>query len=76
MLQFNHLSIRRGAHLLFSDAHFNIHPGQKIGITGANGTGKSSLFALILGQLYADEGEFSKPDGCLVSHVAQQTPNE
>ncbi|MCF1431628.1 MAG: ATP-binding cassette domain-containing protein, partial [Shewanella sp.] len=50
-----------------------MHPGQKVGITGANGTGKSSLFALILGQLHADEDELSRPDAWMVLHIAQQT---
>ncbi|MGD2117950.1 MAG: ATP-binding cassette domain-containing protein [Chromatiales bacterium] len=76
MLQFNHLGIRRGAKLLFADASFNIHPGHKVGITGANGTGKSSLFALILGQLGADEGEFRMPESWVIAHVAQQTPDD
>ncbi len=76
MLQFNHLSIRRGANQLFADATFNIHPGQKVGITGANGTGKSSLFALIRGELGADEGECLRPANWLIAHVAQQTPQD
>ena len=76
MLQFSQLSIRRGANLLFADATFNIHAGQKVGITGANGTGKSSLFALIRDELGADEGEFNKPANWLIAHVAQQTPQD
>ena len=76
MLQFNHLSIRRGTSQLFADANFNIHPGQKVGITGANGTGKSSLFALVRGALEADEGEFSCPANWQIAHVAQQTPQD
>lgn len=76
MLQFNQLAIRRGADILFQDAAFNIHPGQKVGITGANGTGKSSLFALVLGQLQADEGEFLCPAAWTIAHVAQFTPQD
>ena len=54
MLQFKNLTLRRGLKLLFEQASLQVHPGQKIGITGANGTGKSSLFALILNDLHAD----------------------
>ena len=76
MLQFNHLSLRRGADLLIDEANFNIHPGQKVGITGSNGCGKSSLFALILEQLHADAGEFQRPAGWVIAHVAQFTPQD
>ena len=76
MLQFNNLSIRRGTSQLFANANFNIHAGQKAGITGANGTGKSSLFALIRGELEADEGEFLRPANWQIAHVAQQTPQD
>jgi len=76
MLQFNNLSIRRGTRALFTDANFNIHAGQKAGLTGANGTGKSSLFALIRSELEADEGEFLYPANWQIAHVAQQTPQD
>ncbi|MGY6276801.1 ATP-binding cassette domain-containing protein [Methylomonas sp. MgM2] len=74
MLNFKNIAIRRGSRLLFSDASFTIHKGQKIGLTGANGTGKSSLFAMLRGELQADEGEFSMPPNLEVAHVAQETP--
>jgi len=74
MLQFDDVSLRRGARLLFEQAGFQIHPGQKVGITGANGTGKSSLFALLLGELHADAGEWRYPADWVVAHVAQETP--
>ncbi|MCP3666438.1 MAG: ATP-binding cassette domain-containing protein [Gammaproteobacteria bacterium] len=74
MLKFTHLSIRRGVNLLFSEANFSIHPGQRVGVTGANGTGKSSLFALIRDQLHPDEGEFYIPKEWIIAQVAQETP--
>ena len=74
MIQFKNLSLRRGAKLLFEQASFQIHPGQKVGITGANGTGKSSLFALILNQLHADLGDCLYPKNWVIAHVAQETP--
>lgn len=74
MLSFSNVSLRRGTRTLFADTTFTIHAGQKIGVTGANGTGKSSLFAMILGDLHADQGEFSMPPGLALAHVAQETP--
>lgn len=74
MLNLNHLSLRRGAKLLFRDASFQIHPGQRVGVTGANGCGKSSLFALLRGELSPDAGDAAYPSNWVVAHVAQETP--
>ena len=74
MLRFNELSLRRGTRLLFEQASLQVHPGQKVGITGANGSGKSSLFALILDELHADTGEFHRPRDWVIAHVAQEMP--
>jgi ATP-binding cassette subfamily F protein 3 len=74
MITLSKLSLRRGGRELLSDTSFTVHPGQKVGVTGANGTGKSSLFALIRGQLYQDSGDFSLPVSWVIAHVAQETP--
>lgn len=74
MIKLNQLSIRRGPRLLFESANLTIHPGHKVGLTGANGTGKSSLFALFREQLHADTGSVSIPDSWVIAHVAQETP--
>ncbi len=74
MLKFSHLSLRRGAQLLLQDVDLTIHPRQKVGITGSNGCGKSSLFALINNELHADSGEFSMPRKWVIAHVAQESP--
>ncbi len=74
MLRLDHLSLRRGPRLLFTDATCSIHPGQRVGVTGANGSGKSSLFALILDELHADAGELHRPADWVIAHVAQETP--
>ncbi len=74
MLRFTDLGLRRGPRLLFEQASFTIHAGDKVGITGANGCGKSSLFSLIRGELHADTGDLSLPPGVNIAHVAQQTP--
>ena len=63
MLNFTDVSLRRGLRLLFQQVDMIIHRGRRVGITGANGTGKSSLFALIRGELQTDRGEFSMPAG-------------
>ncbi len=62
--------------MLFEQAGFQVHPGQKVGITGANGTGKSSLFALVLGELHADSGDCRYPADWVIAHVAQETPTD
>ncbi len=74
MLKFTDLSLRRGPRLLFEQASFTIHPGHKAGLTGANGCGKSSLFALLRGELQADGGDYSMPPKWVIAHVAQETP--
>ena len=74
MLRFSQLSLRRGAKLLFRDASFQIHAGHRVGVTGANGTGKSSLFQLILGELGPDAGDVGRPSQWVVAHVTQETP--
>ena len=72
MLTFSGLALRRGARLLISDASFTIYRGEKVGIVGANGCGKSSLLALLLGELQADAGSFDMPSQLVVAHVAQE----
>jgi len=76
MLQFDNLALRRGPRVLFENATLQIHPGWKLGVTGANGTGKSSLFALIRGELHADAGACRYPADWVIAHVAQETPAE
>lgn len=74
MIKFSQVSLRRGTKLLFEAANLIIHPGQRVGLTGANGTGKSSLFALLRDELHADTGDVSMPDVWVTAHVAQETP--
>jgi len=74
MLYFDRLTLRRGSKVLFEHASFTIHAGDKLGITGANGCGKSSLFGLILGQLEEDAGSFKMDSRLSIAHVAQETP--
>jgi ATP-binding cassette, subfamily F, member 3 len=74
MLKFRDVTLRRGGRVLFAAANFAVFAGQKIGITGANGTGKSSLFALLRGELHADAGDVDVPAKWVFAHVAQETP--
>ena len=74
MIRFENVSLQRGVKLLFEEASLTIHPGQNAGLTGRNGTGKSSLFALLLQQYPTDAGEISLPAGWVIAHVAQETP--
>ena len=73
MIRWSGLSLRRGAKLLLEDVSAVVHPGEKVGLIGANGSGKSSLFALLRGELHADQGDFTMPAGWRIAHVAQET---
>jgi len=72
MLSFTNLSLRRGTRLLIKEASFTIFRGEKTGIVGANGTGKSSLLALVLGELQPDAGNFERPSQLVLAHVSQE----
>ncbi len=74
MIRFSQLSLRRGAKLLLEGADATLNPGDRIGLIGANGSGKSSLFALLRGELHADKGDAEFPPQWRVAHVAQETP--
>lgn len=74
MLQFKNLTLARGVKVLVRGASFQLHPGHKVGLTGANGAGKSSLFAMLLGELQHESGELEMPPDWVMAHVAQETP--
>ena len=75
MLQLKKIELRRGTKLLFENASLQAHAGQRMGIIGVNGSGKSSLFALILGQLEGDAGELQLNPKDVIAHVAQESPH-
>jgi ATP-binding cassette subfamily F protein 3 len=66
------LTLRRGPEPLIEQAEFTVFRGDKVGLTGANGSGKSSLFAAILGELHADRGDIDRPAGLTIAHVEQE----
>lgn len=74
MINFKNVDLRRGTRVLFEHGTFTVHQGERLGITGANGTGKSSLFELLLGKLHAEGGDITMPPNLVVAHVAQETP--
>ena len=74
MISLRDVTLMRGARVLFSGATFTVHAAQKVGLTGANGSGKSSLLSLLRGELATDEGEAEVPAGITIAHVAQETP--
>ncbi|MDV2961410.1 ABC transporter ATP-binding protein [Shewanella algae] len=74
MITISDAQLIRGTKTLLDEASLTIYPGHKVGLVGANGTGKSSLLALILGQLHLDKGEISVPSQWRIATVAQETP--
>jgi ATPase components of ABC transporters with duplicated ATPase domains len=74
MLRFDGVTLRRGPRELLTQATLAIHPGQRVGLVGRNGTGKSSLFAMMRGVLAPDLGDYAQPAGWTVAWVAQETP--
>src|SRR6267378_3234976 len=74
MIRLSQVTLRRGAKTLLEGADAALNPGDKIGLIGANGSGKSSLFALLRGELHADKGEADYPARWRVACVAQETP--
>ncbi len=75
MLHLQNISIRRGPNLLLEHVTFQAHAGQRMGLIGANGSGKTSLFAVFLGELEADDGELGIDANDVIAHVAQESPD-
>ena len=72
MLSARDLTLRRGPEPLFEQVNFTLFRGNKVGLTGANGAGKSSLFAAIRGELGADQGVIERPTNLKIAHVEQE----
>ena len=72
MISLTEIELRRGTKVLLNQAQLVIHPGQHIGIIGANGCGKSSLFKLLLGSLSPDAGDLFIPKDWRIAHMAQE----
>lgn len=74
MIEIKNLTLQRGLKVLLNQATATINPRQRVGLIGKNGTGKSSLFALIKGEITHDSGEISIPKTWKLAAVAQETP--
>ncbi len=74
MIILKNLSLRRSAKVLLDNVSVSINPGERVGLVGRNGAGKSSLFALLNGTLHEDRGDFSMPSQWRMAQVAQDMP--
>ena len=74
MLRITNLVLARGTKRLLDNASLTLHDRHKAGLVGANGSGKSSLFAAIRGELQPDAGAIDLPPRWVLAHVAQETP--
>ncbi|AIK89435.1 ABC transporter ATP-binding protein [Glaesserella parasuis] len=74
MIFFTDLTLKRGQTILLEQANATIHTGQKVGLIGKNGCGKSSLFALLKNELQAEGGDASYPKNWSITWVNQETP--
>ncbi|QBQ64512.1 ABC transporter ATP-binding protein [Actinobacillus indolicus] len=74
MIFFTDLTLKRGQSILLEQANATIHTGQKVGLIGKNGCGKSSLFALLKNELQAEGGDASYPKNWSIAWVNQETP--
>ena len=75
MISLRNFALRRGERLLLSNVDVTLHAGYRVGVVGRNGTGKSSLFAAIQGELEADKGDLDLPGKVRIASVAQETPS-
>jgi ATP-binding cassette, subfamily F, member 3 len=74
MITLKNVTLRRSAKVLLESASVTLNPGEKVGLVGRNGAGKSSLFALLNGNLHEDAGEYYIPTQWRMGQVAQDMP--
>jgi ATP-binding cassette subfamily F protein 3 len=75
MISFRNFALRRGERLLLSGVDLALHAGWRVGVVGRNGTGKSSVFAAIRGEIEPDRGDLDVPNRVRIASVAQETPS-
>jgi ATP-binding cassette subfamily F protein 3 len=75
MISFRDFALRRGERLLLSNVDLALHSGWRCGVVGRNGTGKSSLFAAIRGEVEADRGDIDVPNRVRIASIAQEMPS-
>ncbi len=74
MITLRNITLRRGVKVVLQNAGVTLQPGEKVGLIGRNGAGKSSLFSLLTGRLHADAGDVEIPPRWRVGEVAQEMP--
>ncbi len=74
MITLRNITLRRGTKVVLQGAGVTLQPGEKVGLIGRNGAGKSSLFSLLTGRLHADTGDVEIPPRWRVGEVAQEMP--
>jgi ATP-binding cassette subfamily F protein 3 len=72
MIQLSGVRLARGVRTLLKDAELTLHAGERVGVVGPNGCGKSTLFALLRDEVHADEGSVSVPAGWRIASMAQE----
>src|SRR5437867_110500 len=74
MITLRNIILRRGTYVLLDNVDWTIYQKQRIGIIGANGSGKTSLFSMLLNQLQPEGGDLEIPRQLKIAHLAQETP--
>ncbi|AGH95107.1 ABC-F family ATP-binding cassette domain-containing protein [Pseudobdellovibrio exovorus] len=75
MISFNAVTKQQGSKILFSNASFQINPGDKIGLVGPNGAGKTTVFRLMMNEESVDQGSISKPEKVRIGYFSQNIEN-
>lgn len=73
MIQLNNVSLRRGVNVVLEGVDLTVYSGEKVGVVGRNGSGKSSLLALLRGELHPDQGDVAVPSSLSLAFVEQQS---
>ena len=71
MIHLTDIAVQHGSQILFKDGSFQILPGSRTGLVGVNGSGKTTIFRLIVGEEQPDAGDISKPSRCVVGYFSQ-----
>jgi ATPase subunit of ABC transporter with duplicated ATPase domains len=71
MISLSHISKQYGRQILFVDASFQLHPGERVGLVGPNGAGKTTVFRMIVGEEVPDEGDVSIPRKLTIGYFRQ-----
>src|SRR5690606_27399681 len=74
MIVLKNITLRRGTKIVLQDASVTLQPGEKVGLVGRHGAGKSSLFSLLTGRLQPDGGDIAMPPRWRMAEVAQSMP--